>query len=69
MKRYWWILDEWGCMNFFDSVEAFRHARSHVHGLMESDTYNFGDFQAENVKGCYPLEEILKWKDGLIKED
>ena len=30
MKTFWWIYDEHGIVNFFDTHEAFRYARQHV---------------------------------------
>lgn len=68
MKKYWWIVDEWGMLNLFDSAEAFRRARNHVHGLMGYDTSLYGDFQAEGVKDCWTMEELLKWNEGVKDE-
>lgn len=65
MKTYWWILDEWGCMNFFDSYDLFRHARNHIHGLTSWDAPNCDSFQADNVKGCWKEEDVYKWKDSI----
>lgn len=68
MKRYFWIVDEWGCMNFFDNISDFRHARKHIHGMMEGDTFHYGDFKAENVEDCWATEDVLKWKDGISND-
>lgn len=68
MKRYWWILDEWDLLNVFDSPEVFNHARKHVHGCMECDTFTVGAFNAENVEDCWTMEEVMLWEDGIKKE-
>lgn len=65
MKDYWWILDEWGCMNFFDEYKAFAHARKHVDGLAEWSTNSCDRFKADNVADCWKMEDLLKWKDGI----
>lgn len=68
MKRFWWLVDEWGCMNFFDSAEAYRHARRHVHGLMEGDTSSGDSFMAVDVQNCWKIKDLLKWKDGIMED-
>lgn len=68
MKTYWWILDEYGIMNFFDSFENFSHARKHIHGMMESDTHHCDSFKAESVEDCWDTASVLKWKDGTLIE-
>lgn len=65
MKTFWWLVDEWGCMNFFDSVEAYRHARRHVHGMMEGDCHSGDSFEALEVKDCWKMEDLLNFKNGL----
>lgn len=69
-KTYWWILDEWGILNFFDKHSDFLHARKHVDGLAEWDTTRAGSFQA-TIGGieCWKTEELLKWKDGIYSDD
>lgn len=69
MEQYWWILDEWGCLNFFDTVEAYQHARRHVHGLMRGDTVHVGTFHAKGVDDCWKMEDLLNWEDGYQKGD
>lgn len=69
MKTYWVIYDDFGCFNFFDSVELYRHARKHIHGLMEYDTHATASFKAESVAGCWKAEDVLKWQDGEEKAE
>lgn len=69
MKTFWWIYDDFGCMNFFDSAEAFRHARNHIHGLMECDTSKCDRFQAEAVADCWKLKDVMNWKDGVMSNE
>lgn len=66
MKTYWWLVDEWGCMNFFDSAEAYRYARQHVNGLMECDCSPGDSFKAIDVQDCWKMEDLQKWKDGIM---
>lgn len=66
LKDYWWLVDEWGCMNFFDSAEAYRYARQHVGGLMEGDCDSGDQFRANNIEDCWKMEDLLKWKNGVM---
>ena len=64
MNKFWWLLDEWGCMNFFDSGEAYRYARKHYPGMMEGSCPPGDHFEAESVQGCWKMEDLKKYKDG-----
>lgn len=68
MKTFYVIYDDFGCFNFFDSLESFRYARKHVHGLMECDTMAADSFQAESVSDCWKNEELSKWYEGMYNE-
>lgn len=64
MKDYWFIIDEHGCINFFDSAEAFNYARKHYPGMMSGDTSTYDRFRAEDVEDCWRLEDLWEYVDG-----
>lgn len=68
LKTYWWIVDEWGLINFFDNHSDYLYARKHVNGLSEGDTHLYGTFKAVEVDDCWITEELHKWKDGVYEE-
>lgn len=64
MKNFWWLVDEYGCINFFDSAEAYRYARRHYPGMRNGECSPGDVFTAEAVQGCWKMEDLLKYKDG-----
>lgn len=66
MKNFWWLLDEWGCMNFFDNHESYLYARNNYPGMMEGCCFPGDVFEAESVKGCWKLEELKKYEKGYL---
>lgn len=64
MRDYWFIIDEYGCPNFFDSAEAFNYARRNYPGMMDGDTSIYDRFRAEDVEDCWKLEDLWEYVDG-----
>lgn len=69
IRTYWWILDEWGVLNFFDKREDFLHARKHIDGLDESSTTCCDSFEARFVADCWKTEDVIKWKNGILETE
>jgi hypothetical protein len=68
LKTYWWIVDEWGLINFFDNHSDYLYARKHVPGMDYCSTQRCDTFKAVDVESCWVTEELHKWKDGVYEE-
>lgn len=64
MTTFWWLVDECGCMNFFNSGEAYRYARKHYPGMREGECSPGDMFEAVDVKDCWSMKDLMKYEDG-----